>query len=126
MSELKEPRRVFIKAGYYMTKARMTWPGLDNYYLEEAIGLIEQSIERLVASDGMYFMQGSETLYFLNEAAHVKANLRAGKPSDIYRIEQGRHAIGRAHNVGRLVLKSFGYRDITAEDFAEFGAGGHR
>ena len=115
---------IAIEAGYYMTQARKNWP--DGDYLGVAIGKVEEAVAYLAANHGMYEMQGSETLYFLNEAAHAQIQMRAGSPTDDYRIAQGKHAIGRAHNAARLVMDSLGFRPITNKDFEEYGVGGGR
>ena len=122
--EKNKAPRIAIEAGYLMTQARHNWP--DGDYLGLAIEKVEEAVAHLAEFHGMYEMQGSETLYFLNEAAHAQIHLRAGSANDIYRIAQGKHAIGRAHNAARLVMEGLGFRPITNKDFEEFGAGGGR
>jgi hypothetical protein len=124
MSGTKTPPDVTIKAGYNMTKAKLNWP--DGEYLGKAIDLVKKAIKWHVENDGVFYMQGDEALYYLMEAAHAQIQHKAGRTTDAYRLDQGKYAIGRAHNSLRLVLNDLGYRDITNEDFARFGDGGGR
>jgi len=119
-----EAPSISIEGGYYMTRARQHWP--DGVYLGVAIAKVEEAVAYLAENHGMYEMQGSETLYFLNEAAHAGFQMQQNAPTDEYRIAQGKHAIGRAHNAARLVMDGLGFRPITNKDFEEFGAGGGR
>ena len=125
MTQLKDPPDITIRAGYAMTKARMNWPDGDaKYSMGRAIELVEKARDYHVKHDGALNMMASEALYFLNEAAHAQIQYKAGKGTDGYRLNQGAHAIGRAHNSLRLVLKELGYREITDQDFAKYGLGG--
>ena len=119
-----DPPDIVIEAGYYMMRARRNWP--DGYYLAKAMQKVEDAGAVLVKEFRIYEMQISEILYHLYEAGPAQVFIRSGAKIDSYRMEQGRHSIGRAHNAGRLLLKEMNFRPITNEDFLKFGAGGGR
>jgi len=122
--KLIDPPAIVIEAGYNMMQARRNWP--DGDYLGKAIALVEEARDYMVKHYDVLEIQASETLYFLNEAAHAQIQHRAGNTTDDYRLAQGGHAIGRAHNAARVGLQEAGFRPITNSDFDNFGDGGSR
>jgi hypothetical protein len=106
-SRLREPSAEAIQCGYYLTKARKAQEEAVEF-LTKALYYGNKARDQMVAEGVMYFMETSPGFKKIGEAI------------------AGSHSAGAAHDELRRLMKEHGYRDITNEDFATYGAGGGR
>ena len=128
MHGLIEPPKICIKAGYYMTKARLKFVEADNYYLNDAIEHVKRARAYLEKNHGVFQMRVSPVLVLLYEAQHVQIQYReaTGRSVPYSILNAAAEKVGSAHYQASLIMQELGFRPITVEDFKEFGAGGGR
>lgn len=129
MTELRDPPEICIKAGYYMTKARLNFEDKSGYELSRAIELVLKARRHLEKNEGMFQMRASPVLVPLYEALHVQEQYRSpspDRPVPYSILRAAAEKVGIAHHEASKIMTELGFRPITIEDFKQFGAGGGR
>lgn len=126
-----EPYPGTVEIGYKLTKARLRFTE-PNSYLTEAMNqmaairkdVVADARERGIRANEHDF---SEALTVLWNAVHAQIQYHANPShTDYGRVNAAAESIGHAHKMLADVMRGYGYRDVTLEDFAEFGSGGTR
>ena len=129
---LKEPPKKIIRIGYNLTQARLKYRENGSYYLEQALMWMTEMRPKIVKqarADGITANEHdfSEAFEILWKAQHGLIQYRADPSSRDYAlVNAAAESIGRAHKLLADIMERYGYRPITLDDFAEFGAGGGR
>ncbi len=106
MTDLREPPKSAIQTGYMMNRGVRKF---EKYYNQarECLDLATTDVNALVGPDQQVYQHD------LAKAKRLMSEAMAGA----YKMEQAHHELDR-------IMNSRGFRQITGEDFLEFGAGG--
>jgi hypothetical protein len=126
-----EPFPSTVEIGYKLTKARLHFTEPKSY-LTQAINemlpmrkdVVNDARDRGIRANEHDF---SEVMVILWNAVHAQIQYHANPShTDYGRVNAAAESIGHAHKLLADIMRDYGYRDITLEDFAEFGSGGTR